>query len=244
MKGYNGFYLMADYPSRAAFLDAARKGLEVFDFLEIGIPFTDPVADGPVITDAAERVLDRGFRFDDFIGEVARLRGKTDLSKKFYFMCYANTVFSRGIEAFAGLCEKAGVSGVIIPDVPFVESPRFKKVFAARGIDFIHFLTPENTDEQIARIVRQATGFVYFVSIRGTTGTRLALDRETSRKIALARKLSPAPVVLGFGISDVETAREALRHADGFVIGSKIIQLLEDNVESASAFCNELAAGV
>ncbi len=226
MKGYNGLYLMGNYPGAELFVETALYGLKHFDFLEIGIPFTDPVADGPVIERAAHELIEKGFRMDDLLRSVRRIRDGAPAGKKLLFMTYANIVHSRGAAPFASLCRKAGVSGVILPDVPFEESAPFRRAFRPEGVDLISFITPENTEEQIRKIATAASGFLYCISIRGITGNALSLDAQTQKKIALARSHSRVPVVLGFGIRDRATAATALKHADGFIMGTAVIEAL------------------
>ncbi len=245
MKGHNGLYLMGNYPDPDTFIEAAVRGLDFFDFLEVGIPFSDPSADGPVITDAAEAVLARNTTFDDVLSSVRRIRERALDGKIIYAMAYANTVFARGIGNFAEKASGAGFNGVIIPDVPFAESERFIKAFARHGMSFVRFISPETTIGQIGMIGPGAEGFLYFVSMRGITGGRFDLDAATVKKIRAARKCSPVPVVLGFGIADIQSARRALDHADGFVIGTRIIEILKDGgLDAAGEFFSAIAGGV
>ncbi len=224
MNGYNGVYLMGNYPDGDFFVEAAVEGLKHFDFLEVGIPFSDPVADGPVIAGAAHEVLSRGFRLSGLMENIRRVRSAAAPGKKIYFMTYANIIHSRGIPEFAKLCSDNGISGVIVPDVPHAECGPFKEAFTRHGLEFIHLLSPENTPAQIKEIAQSAIGFLYFISIRGITGSELALDEETKGKISLAVTASRVPIVLGFGIRSGATAAEALRHAGGFVMGTRIVE--------------------
>ncbi|MCX7678226.1 MAG: tryptophan synthase subunit alpha [Spirochaetes bacterium] len=240
MKGYNGLYLMGNYPTPKVFIDAARLGMEYFDFLEIGIPFSDPIADGPVIERAAMKVIADGHRVADIFKSIEKISCPS--SKKIYVMTYANHIFARGNGTFARMMKSAGTSGIILPDVPSAESDRFKKEFAPFGIELIHFITPENTYEQIESIASSASGFLYCISIRGITGSRFSLESEMRKKIAHAKKFSRVPVVLGFGIRDGVTAAIALRVADGFIVGTRAIEILETGgVGKLSQFFEELA---
>ncbi len=240
MKGYNGIYIVGGYPDPEKFVEAALLGLESFDFLEVGVPFTDPVADGPAIARAAESVLEKGCTLAGILERVSEIRRRAGADKKIYLMTYANPVFGRGIGKFARAAKMAGVDGAILPDVPFVESARFKEPFRRAGLEYVHFVTPESTPEQVREISAEAEGFLYFVSIRGITGSALSLDAETRRKIALARTHSPVPVVLGFGIRDGANARAALDSADGFIIGTRIIELLAEGGEALAGFLGSL----
>ena len=241
MKGYNGLYLVGNYPDRKRFIETACRGLKTFDFLEVGLPFSDPAADGPVITRAAGEALRAGATLAGILESVKEIRKRSGNAKKIYIMTYVNPVFSRGTGKFARLCRAAGIDGVIIPDVPYVESGPFVKSFTAVGMEYVHFLTPESTVEQALEIAAASRGFIYFISMRGITGGEFRIDRETRKMIRLARSHSSSPVVLGFGIRSGAHAREALRYADGFIIGTKIIELLDSGDDGAlEGFFQEL----
>lgn len=226
MNGYNGVYLMGNYPDAERFKEAARMGLERFDFLEVGVPFSDPVADGPVIARAGEEVLGRDFRLDDLLDSVADIRSTAPAGKKIYLMSYANPVHSPGLARFAKMARRAGADGLIVPDVPFVESAPFRDALAGEGLEYIDFVTPENTPGQIDTTARAARGFLYFVSIRGITGSGFTLDAATRAKIRRARRSSSVPVVLGFGIRSAADARAAVELAGGFIVGTGAVAAL------------------
>jgi tryptophan synthase alpha chain len=241
LKSYNGFYLVGNYPDPESFIEGAIAGMQFFDFLEVGIPFSDPIADGLVIARAANEMLSKGVTLESIVESILLIRQRTSLDKQIYIMSYANHLYHYGIGEYARLCNDIGVSGIIIPDVPFIESIRFKKAFTSLALDYVHFITPENTTEQIEAIARAARGFLYAVSIRGVTGSDLALDRETVKKIEKAREHSTVPVVLGFGVKSAQDARNALKIADGFIMGTKMIELLsERNTESFQLFIASL----
>ncbi len=253
MKPYNGCYLMGNYPDSEKFIDAALSGLEYFDFLEVGIPFSDPIADGPVISNAAHAAIERGVTPDAVLESVGKIAARMPSGKHIYLMLYANHVYARGTARFARTCADLGVHGVIIPDVPFDESTRFKEPLSAEGIRYVHFITPENTPDQAARYAAEARGFLYAVSMRGITGGDLSIDTDTSAVIAHARSASSVPVVLGFGVRTVSHAKAALGHADGFIMGTRLVELLTDQgVEGFNGFVarlreelpGEVAAGV
>jgi len=224
----NGLYLVAHYPDRDTFRRAALEGLERFDFLDVGIPFTDPVADGPVIAEAAHRVLSSGFTVAGALETLGEIRAAAPPQKKIYLMTYANIVAGRDMDRFARATAKAGTDGMVIPDAPFVESGPFRRALEKHGMEYISFITPETTPAGIKMIARRARGFLYFISIRGITGSALRLDRETREKISLARKHSPVPVVLGFGVRDRRSIGTALKNADGFIMGTRFVEALRD----------------
>ncbi len=241
MTAYNGFYLVGNYPDFELFTEALREGLRYFDFAEIGIPFSDPVADGPVIATAADAVLKAGFKWEKLLESVQKVRQSADSHKKLYWMSYANILYHHGLQNFIERSKEVGIDGIIVPDIPFVESEELKKLCHQHRMDYIHFATPENTDEQIKRIASAAQGFLYFVSIRGVTGSRLLVDDETARKIQLAKEYSPVPVILGFGIRDKKTVERALQLADGFIAGTALVKALgTGEMDNFTSLCKQL----
>jgi len=236
---FNGFYLVANYPDENTFVQTAIHGLKYFDFLEIGIPFSDPVADGKAISEAAYTVLKNGFRVNDIIRPLKKIRSSVNSEKKIYFMTYSNIVIQYGLKKFTDLCSKSAVNGVILADVPYVESSVFKNSFASGNIGYIHFITPENTNEQIKNVSKQANEFLYCISVRGITGSQFRIDTELKGIVSAAKKVSKVPVVLGFGIRNRKDVCEALKYADGFIIGTRIIEILRDK-ENFSKYCEEI----
>ena len=228
MKGYNGIYLMGNHPDVGRFKEAASIALERFDFLEVGVPFSDPVADVPVIASAGEEVLARGFWLKELFRSIGDIMGKAHSDKKIYMMSYANPVHNLGLMRFARESRRAGISGLILPDVPFVESWPFRDALAMEKLEYIDFLTPENTHGQIEATARAARGFLYFVSIRGITGADFKLDAATRVKIRRARRSSRVPVVLGFGVRNAADARAAVELAGGFIVGTGAVAALAD----------------
>lgn len=240
-KKYNGFYLVANYPDEKTFIQTAIAGLKYFDFLEIGIPFSDPIADGAAISEAAYTVLKNGFKVKDAFAPLKKIREAVAPEKKIYFMTYSNIVIQYGICEFSEICKKYSVNGVILADVPYIESHIFKNVFSNNKIDFIHFVTPENNPAQIKQISKAAQGFLYCISVRGITGGQFKIDAELKNIISISKKNSAVPVVLGFGIRNRNDVITALKFADGFIIGTKIIELLK-NKENFETFCKEIFA--
>ncbi|WP_022670944.1 tryptophan synthase subunit alpha [Hippea alviniae] len=214
-----GIYLVCDYPNRDEFLKAVElcnsKGV---GFLEIGIPFSDPTADGDVIEKASQKVLERE-NLNDFFESLKKVR--EIFKKKLYIMTYANIVFNGGIEEFAKKFDF--VDGIILADVPFVESGRFKKVFKRYNTGFVHFATPESDFETIERIKKEANDFIYFVSVRGTTGSKFKLGDDAIKRLEFLKD-SKQDVIIGFGIRDKKDISEACRYADGVVIGTAAVE--------------------
>ncbi|MDA3898886.1 MAG: tryptophan synthase subunit alpha [Spirochaetes bacterium] len=242
MSSYNGIYLVGNYPDSRRFIDAALKGLEFFDFLEVGIPFSDPVADGPVIVEAAFQALTNGETIDSILQSVDEIRKKMDPGKKIYFMNYANTAHAPGYEKFCKKCTDHSIAGMIVPDIPFSESGDLKRVAQGAGLEYIDFITPESTTEQIEEVVTFATGFVYAVSMRGITGQDLSFDDATIQKIKHARSKSRVPVVIGFGIRDASGAKSACAIADGFIMGTEPVLRLGKSFNEFSSFIDTLSS--
>ncbi len=220
-----GIYLVCDYPNREKFLEAVRVCEDFkIDFLEIGFPFSDPVADGDAIEQAAFDVLQRE-NTNDFVDRLKEVRAI--FSKKLYVMTYANVVFGYGSDRLAKDIECA--DGIIIADLPYVESKRFKKPFEKYGVNLIHFVTPESTKEDMDKIKNSSKDFVYFVSMRGTTGGRLVLDDELKSKLEYMKFGFNKDVILGFGIKDKIDIKNACEYSDGVVIGSEAVRNLNNN---------------
>ncbi len=217
-----GIYLVCDYPDRDSFLEAVKlcDGFGV-DFLEIGIPFSDPTADGDTIEKAALEVLERE-GIDDFY--VALKSAREIFSRKLYVMTYANIVYSNGIENFAK--RFSFIDGVILADVPFRESNRFKDIFGKYDIGFVHFVTPETDLETLEKIKASANDFIYFISIRGTTGGKFELDRDAIDRLKKLES-SKQDVIVGFGIKTRGDVKKACEYSDGVVIGTEAIKKLE-----------------
>ncbi len=216
-----GIYLVCDYPDRSRFLEAIKLCDELgVDFLEIGIPFSDPTADGDTIERAALEVLERE-GMDDFYDALKSAR--EIFNRKLYVMTYANVVYSNGIENFAK--RFSFIDGVILADVPFRESKRFKDIFKKYGIGFVYFVTPETDFETLERIKASANDFIYFVSIRGTTGGEFCLDGDAINRLELLKE-SEQDVIIGFGIKTRNDVRKACKYADGVVIGTEAVKSL------------------
>jgi tryptophan synthase alpha chain len=245
MRKYNGFYLMCSYPDRDTFINAAVKGLEHFDFLEIGVPFSDPIADGPVIAEAAHSVLSAGFTFDHLAGCLREIRSRAGSDKDIYLMTYSNIIFNRKGEELNSLIQEYGIRGFIIPDIPFSEKDFFEKLNPPVNASPVSFITPESSSESIRSIAAEKSPFIYFISKRGITGGEFSIDPETATKLKQARELSSSPVVLGFGIRDSASALEALKHADGFIMGTALVNILKTgSLDEYSIFIDKLFEGI
>ncbi len=220
-------YVMAGDPdvatSKAMAVACAEGGA---DLIELGIPFSDPIADGPTIQHAAERALAAGTSTRDVLAVAAHLRARSDVP--IALMGYLNPILSHGIEAFARDCEKAGVDALIVPDLLPEEAGEIAPVLAARGVRIVFLLAPTSGPERIERAARAASGFLYFVSVTGVTGGRRSAPGEIGPIVTAIREQSPVPVVIGFGVSTPEQARELAPLADGVVVGSAIVQRIAE----------------
>lgn len=202
------------------------------DLIELGIPFSDPTAEGTVIQAANERALAGGVTTDDVFDMVARVRTRTDIP--LVFMCYANVVYSYGVERFAARQQEVGMDGAILPDVPLEEKEEFDTVFAAHDLDLVSLIAP-TSHERIQMIAREARGFVYCVSSLGVTGVRSKITTDVGAMVDLVRQATDVPVAVGFGISTPEQAAHMAELSDGAIVGSAIEKILARSSREAPA---------
>ena len=193
------------------------------DLIELGIPFSDPTAEGPVIQGANIRALAGGVTTDRIFDFVRALR--RDVRVPMVFMTYANVVFSYGAEKFISTCQQIGMDGLILPDLPYEEKDEFQPLCSQYGIDLISLIAPTSAD-RIAMIAKEAEGFLYIVSSLGVTGTRSAITTDLSAIMSLVRQNTEIPCAIGFGISTPEQAKKMAALSDGAIVGSAIIKLL------------------
>ena len=193
------------------------------DLIELGIPFSDPTAEGPVIMEADEVALKAGTTTDKVFELTKKLR-KT-ITVPMVYMTYANVVFSYGCEKFAQKAADAGIDGLILPDVPYEEKEEFTEVFDRYGLDLISMIAPTSED-RIAMIAKEAKGFIYMVSSLGVTGTRSEITTDISAMTDLVKKNSDVPCAVGFGISTPEQAARMAELSDGAIVGSAIIKII------------------
>ena len=203
------------------------------DLVELGIPFSDPTAEGPVIQAANLRALTGGVTTAQIFGLVRRLREKTDVP--LVFMTYANVVFSRGAESFIRSCSEAGVDGLILPDLPFEEKAEFLPFCRKYGVDLISLIAPTSAN-RIAMIAKEAEGFIYLVSSLGVTGTRAEITTDLKSIVSVIRKNTDVPCAIGFGISTPEMAARMAQEADGVIVGSAIIKILAARGREAAPY--------
>jgi len=218
-------YLMAGDPdlrtSAEYILTAQEAGA---DMIEIGIPFSDPIAEGEVIQAASERALRNGTRLDGVFGMVGSIKEKMRIPM--VFMTYANPVFVYGYGRFFARCAETGVSGMIIPDMPFEEQAEAKAAAREHGIELVTLVAPTSSKKRIADIAQAAEGFIYVVSSMGVTGVRSEITTDLSAIVSEIKKATDVPVAIGFGISTPEQAKHLSKIADGVIVGSAIVRLI------------------
>ena len=206
------------------------------DLIELGIPFSDPTAEGPVIQGANLRALTGGVTTDKIFDMVRELR--KDVSVPMVFMTYANVVFSYGAERFFGSCKEIGMDGVILPDLPYEEKEEFLPVAHKYGIDLISLIAP-TSENRIAMIAKEAEGFLYIVSSLGVTGTRSEITTDLKSIVEVVRQNTEIPCAIGFGISTPEQAAKMAGLSDGAIVGSAIVKIIEKYGGKAAPYVGE-----
>jgi tryptophan synthase alpha chain len=196
------------------------------DILELGVPFSDPMADGPVVQRAGDRALKHGVGLSDVLNLVVSFR-KQDSSTPVVLMGYANPIEAMGIEKFVAAAKSAGVDGVIVVDYPPEECEDFSRLAKKNGIDPIFLLAPTSTDKRIEEVGRHGSGYLYYVSLRGITGAKNIDISDVTARIPKIRAATRLPIGVGFGIRDADSARRIAQSADAIVIGSRIIEVIE-----------------
>jgi tryptophan synthase alpha chain len=234
-------YVMGGFPTVADSLRIGRACVQAgADLIELGMPYSDPLADGPVIHDAGTRALAAGANVAGVL-EVAR---ELAASVPVALMCYANMVFAPGVEAFVERLARTGACGMIVPDLPQGEALEVLEACDAHGIALIPLVAPTTTDERLEKIGARARGFLYTVSVVGTTGERSRLGADLAHTIARAKAATRVPVAIGFGISTPEQAREAAEAgADGVIVGTRLVRAAGEAGDPAQAVA-ELVGGL
>lgn len=227
-----------DIETTAACVRAAVAGGA--DLIELGIPFSDPTAEGPVIQGANIRALRGGITTDKVFDFVKKLRCDNDNPVKvpMVFMTYANVVFSYDAERFISACRDIGIDGLILPDLPFEEKDEFQPICSKYGVDLISLIAP-TSENRIAMIASAAEGFLYIVSSLGVTGTRNEIKTDIASIVDTVRKNTSIPCAIGFGISKPEQAAEMAKLSDGAIVGSAIIKLIEQYGKDAPSYVLE-----
>jgi len=195
------------------------------DIVELGIPFSDPLADGATIQKASFYALKNGVTPQLCLEVAKKLRQKVNIP--LVFMTYFNPVFSRGLEEFCDACTRSGIDGLIIPDLPPEEGLELEAITRKRGLDLIYLLAPTSTEERIKLVAERSRGFIYLVSVTGVTGVRERLPAKLEVFVTKVRQVATQPLCVGFGISTPEQAKWVAHLADGVIVGSRLVQLME-----------------
>ncbi len=226
-------YITSGHPARESTVPVMHAIVAAgADAIELGVPFSDPMADGPAIQRANEHALARGIGLRDVLGFVSEFR-KTDDHTPIVLMGYANPIERMGVPTFLERSVAAGVDGVIVVDYPPEEALNFAVLARQAGVDPIFLLAPTSTDERIDQVLKLASGYVYYVSLKGTTGGTMD-QSDVLRRVAHIKARTPLPVGVGFGIRDGKTAKAVCEAADAAIIGTKMIQVLEDGPVDAA----------
>jgi tryptophan synthase alpha chain len=233
------------FPDAATSLDVitalSTAGADAF---EIGLSFSDPLADGPVIQHATQVALEQGITVKRSLEMIAELRAR-GVAQPFLVMGYINPMLAYGLERFVNDAAAAGADGFIVPDLPPEEADELDRLCRARGLGLIYFLAPTSTDDRVKLVAEKAQGFIYLVSIAGVTGARSQVASGLSDFVARIRQATSTPIAIGFGVSTPEQAGEVSQIADGVIVGSALVQVVdraEDKPQAAAQFIRKLKA--
>lgn len=241
-------YLMGGYPDVSGSLRLGEALVDAgADLIELGVPFSDPLADGPVIQAAGEQALRAGATFDSIVDQVAvPLAGRVPLA----LMCYANPILTRGAEAVAARLAETGIAGLIVPDLPVDEAGELREACDRAGVALVPLVAPTTTPERVEQTAAAARGFIYVVSVTGVTGERNELPPGLASVVADVRAAASVPVAVGFGVGTPEQVHEVGEIADGVIIGTRLVRTLADassleiGLADASGFLKEAAAAL
>jgi tryptophan synthase alpha chain len=227
-------YLTVGYPTTDATIEIATALVDGgCDIIELGIPFSDPLADGATIQRASQRALESGVTPSKCLEVAAELRNRVDIP--LLFMGYYNPMLHYGLDKFCAASHKAGVDGFIIPDLPPDEGGEAEIVMKKHGLDLVYLVAPTSaSQERLKFIAGRAQGFIYVVSLKGVTGARTAISNDLDEFISRIRKVTDKPLCVGFGISTPEQAQRVARLADGVIIGSRILDIIEKSKQPAA----------
>jgi tryptophan synthase alpha chain len=242
-------YLTAGDPSltvtKEIILGLANAGV---DIMEIGVPFSDPTADGPVIQEASQRSLKAGTTLQGVLDLFADIRRILPIPMVLFG--YYNPIFAYGTKKFAQAAKEAGVDGILVVDLPREEAKELRQYTDACGIDFISLVAPTTGIERLRRIASDATGFLYYISIAGVTGTAAPKIEDVKREVSKIRKITKLPLAVGFGISNPRQANEIANFADAIVVGSAVVRLIDENennsdlIEIVSKYIREIKSAL
>jgi len=240
--GHTAFmpYVMLGFPDPTGCREVIKQLTDIgADLFELGVPFSDPLADGPVIQAAAQRALENGITLADCIAMVAELRAH-GFSTPAVLMSYVNPILAYGLERFAADSAAAGVDGFIVPDLPPEEAGALETICQQHGLALAYLLAPNSPSERVALVAARAQGFIYLVSVTGVTGARDALPPTLPEFVARVRAATDKPLALGFGIKSGEQARAVRRLVDGVIVGSALVALAGRSMEQMAHLAREI----
>lgn len=234
-------YLLFGYPSREYFLDLLELAQEYSDCIEIGIPFSDPVADGPVIANAAQQVLQQPFDLDQVFSAIQKRKRKVPIA----LMSYANPIWNYGLENFCKACQQLDIQALIVPDVPFEEAGSWRQIASSHQLSWISFVSLFTKPDRLQQISKSAQGFIYLVSVAGVTGSKIRGPDLIRTKALEIRQHTNTPIALGFGIRSVQDTLPYKDVIDGFIVGTRIIELIHepDSMEKIKMLFEQFSKG-
>jgi tryptophan synthase alpha chain len=241
-KGHPAFmpYTVLGYPTRQASLDTVQILVEAgADLLELGIPFSDPLADGPTIQAATQKSLENGTTVQDCLAMTRELR-QQGISTPALLMGYINPMLAYRLEQFVTEAAEAGVDGLIVPDLPPEEAEELETICASHGLALVYLLAPTSTPERIKQVAEKSRGFIYLVSLTGVTGARNQLPPDIGEFVARVRQQTDTPLAVGFGIGNGEQARSVAQLSDGVIVGSALVKQAAVSTDSVRALATEL----
>lgn len=237
-------YSVLGYPNRQASLEVITAVVEAgADLLELGIPFSDPLADGPTIQAATQKSLENGTTVKDCLAMTRELR-RQGVDTPALLMGYINPMLAYGLEQFVADAAASGVDGFIVPDLPPEEAGELEALCDARGLALVYLLAPTSTPNRIKLAAEKSRGFIYLVSLTGVTGARSDLPPGLAKFVARVRQQTDTPLAVGFGIGNGEQARAVAQLADGVIVGSALVKRAAESVESVRALADELRAAL
>jgi tryptophan synthase alpha chain len=224
-------YITAGFPRRETFLQQLAAVADAADVVEIGVPFTDPMADGTTVQRSSRAALAQGVSLRWILSELSSAR--RELRAPLLLMSYLNPLLAYGLDRLPEDAARAGVAGFIVPDLPFEECAELRAALAARGLALVQFVTPVTPTERIQMLSAASSGFVYAVTMTGTTGKNVAVPPEVLEYFARVKRISPLPVCAGFGIRSREQVERLSPHVDGVIVGSALVEVLERGADPA-----------
>jgi tryptophan synthase alpha chain len=224
-------YITAGFPTREGFIQQVRNVAAVADVVEIGVPFTDPMADGTTIQRSSRAALAQGVSLKWILGQLAEMSPR--VATPLALMSYLNPLLAYGLDRLAADAERAGIAGFIVPDLPFEECTELRSALAARGIALVQFVTPVTPLERARMLTEGSSGFVYGITMTGTTGKNVAVPQEVLEYFQRMRAVSPLPLCAGFGIRGREQVEKLAPYVDGVIVGSALVEVIERGEDPA-----------